>query len=95
MKVKKNLNGIILKLTKNGLLPRDTRTFAEICDTADEVLFDSMLANPNHVLYHILPEIKENPYNMRPRVHNRSLPKIECSQFKQNVINRILYKNVY
>ena len=62
--------------------------------SADDGLFASVLHNGNHVLAQLLPPIKETPYQLRPRAHNRSLP-IADTLLRKNFIERMLYKDSY
>ena len=64
-------------------LPNQHKSFAELCNNADSTLFKKMMANTNHVLHHLLPPVKNLPYEMRPRAHNRCLPaSLRCCQKK-------------
>jgi len=45
----------------------------------DDTLFQRMMHNPYHVLYHLLPERRELVYNIRPRHHDRQLSIISVS----------------
>ena len=65
-----------------------------MCEAADDGLFASVLHNGNHVLAQLLPPIKEIPYQLRPRAHNRSLP-IADTLLRKNFIERMLYKDSY
>ena len=65
-----------------------------MCEAADDGLFASVLYNGNHVLAQLLPPIKETPYQLRPRAHNRSLP-IADTLLRKNFIERMLYKDSY
>ena len=50
------------KLQRLGFLPRNSPSFADMCGTADESLFASVLRNKYHVLAQLVPPIKETPY---------------------------------
>ena len=61
-------------------------------NNADSTLFKRMMINRNHVLHHLLPPVKNVPYDMRPRAHNRCLPaNLTCVQ-KKNFINPLTDK---
>ena len=49
------------------------KSFAELCNNADSTLFERMMVNRNHVLHLLLPPVKNVPYDMRPKAHNRCL----------------------
>ena len=91
---KDRLHNFLLKLQRLGFLPRNASSYAEMCDAADDKLFASVLCNKNHVLAQLLPPIKETPYQLHPRAHNRSIP-IADSLMRKNFIKRMLYKYSY
>ena len=65
------------------------------CNNADSTLFKKRMVNRNHVLHHLLPPVKNVPYDMRPRAHNRCLPaNLTCVQ-KKNFINGMLTKDSF
>ena len=56
---KRRLQATLLKLQRSELLPRDFPTFdelSELCQLNDQTLFQAVLNNENHVLYHLLPQ---------------------------------------
>ena len=67
---RQRLQNFIFKFQKLGFLPRNSPSFADMCGTADEILFASVLRNEYHVLAQLVPPIKETPYQLRPRAHN-------------------------
>ena len=86
---------IIKRLKKLKYLSSQHESFGELCSSADSTLFQRALNNKDHVLHHLLPPAKIVPYDMRPRAHNRCLPKnLSCTQQK-NFFNRMLYKDSY
>jgi len=69
------------------------KTFAEICDTSDNRLFNNITRNPHPILHQLLPSVSaaaEN-YNLRPRKHNRLLSQRTTRLFDANFIYRALY----
>ena len=86
---KMRLQKIIQKLHKSGFLPRQFETVSTLRDSADDVLFQSILYNENHVP--LLPSIKHTGHDSRPRVHNKILPRANVATCK-NFIIRMLYK---
>ena len=91
---KRRLHATIHKLQRSELLPRDFPTFGDLCLLNDQTLFQAVLNNENHVLYHLLPSIKNSNYNLRIRPHNRTLPPAD-SQQRRNFITRMLYHNIF
>ena len=77
------------------ILPKGHGTLAEMCDTVDNDLFLSVLKNNDHVLNRLLPPIKDTGYDLRPRVHNRNLPRHTSYLQDRNYLRRMLYTNVY
>ena len=89
------LNAIIHRAKKQSLLPRSYLGFDELCQKADQTLFRVALNNQNHVLYHLFPPTRDFHYNLRPRAHDRKLPKIINNRDKQLFTNRMLYRDIY
>ena len=90
---KRRLQATLHKLQQSELLPRDFPTFGELCQLNDQTLFQAVLHTENHVLYHLLPPIKNSNYNLRTRPHNRTIPSAD-SQQRRNFIIRMLYHNI-
>ena len=70
-------------------------TLPKCVDTVDNDLFLSVLKNNDHVLNHLLPPIKDTGYDLRPRVHNRNLPRHTSYLQDRNYLRRMLYTNAY
>ena len=87
---RKRLNSIVKKLSRSGFLPADEPSFDNHCTSADSALFRSVLSNPCHILHSLLPPRKNNPYYMRSRPHDRTLPRVDVFT-KRNFIMRMLY----
>ena len=94
MGYRQRLQNFIFKLQRLGFLPNNTPSFEEMCGSADDVLFGSMLTNEYHVLAQLLPPVKETPYHLRPRAHNRSLPATD-NIMRKNFVMRMLYKDSF
>jgi len=86
------LHNFLLELRGLGFLPPNASSFAEMCEAADDGLFASFLHNGNHVLAQLLSTIKETPYQLRPRAHNRSSLIADTLLWK-NFIEQMLYKD--
>ena len=58
---------------RGGLCSTDLPSISDLSDTADNQLFNNILANPNHVLYGLLPPAScaTKYYNLRTKAHNR------------------------
>ena len=88
---RETLEGIIRRLVRQGYLPHSSPTFKALCDKAEASLFSRVLRNPCHVLHKLLPPIKHSFYSMRPRPHNRELPRFDTLSQKC-FFARMLYK---
>ena len=65
------------------------------CCQKSSTLFQRIMHNAYHVLYHLLPERRELVYNIRPRYHDRQLSIISGQLRKRNFIYRMLFKDSY
>ena len=75
------------------------RPYHKLAESVDDTLFQRIMHNPYHDLYHLLPERRElvGLYNIRPRHHDRQLsrPIISGQLRKRNFIYRMLFKDSY
>ena len=65
-------------------------SFVQICEEHDSNLFIQILRNEKHVLHQLLPPVRNVPYSLRPRAHNREVPEANATMWK-NFIYRMLY----
>ena len=86
---------ILSRLEKLQYLPSQHKSFAELCNNAGSTFLKRMMVNRNHVLHHLLPPVKNVPYDMWPKAHNRCLPANLNRVQKKNFINRMLYKDSF
>ena len=63
----------IKKFRRLGFLA-DNISFVQICEEQDSNLFTQIMHNENHVLHQLLPPVRNVPYSLRPRAHNREVP---------------------
>jgi hypothetical protein len=82
---------------RSGYCSSDLPSFSEMCEAADQQLFDRILANPNHMLHNLLPPptVASQNYNFRPRSHDRQLPPHTGRLTDSNFLTRLLYKEIY
>jgi hypothetical protein len=85
-----SLEGVLRRATKWGLYPPSGPTVETMVQQADDMLFNKILGDSEHVMYGLLPPVKSITYNLRPRAHNRVLPLKTCTLAK-NFIYRMLY----
>ena len=90
---KKRCQAVLNRLKHAGYLSEDFKSFAELCE-ADVGLFKAVTSNPDHVMYQLLPPLKNTPYHLRPRAHNFELPDVN-NNLKKNFFHRMLYSNSY
>ena len=59
-------------------------------------LFDSIINNPQHLLFPLLPAKKGSQfYDLKPRGHNFKLPIKKSNLSDRNFVNRMLFKNIF
>ena len=80
---------------RSGICSSETPNLTELAESVDDTLFQRIMHNPYHVLYHLLPERRELVYNIRPRHHDRQLSIISGQLRKRNFIYRMLFKDSY
>ena len=93
-RAKKRCQAVLNRMKRAGYLGEDFKSFAELCEEADVGLFKAVTSNPDHVMYQLLPPLKNTPYHLRPRAHNFELPVVK-NNLKKNFIHRMLYSNSY
>jgi hypothetical protein len=49
-------------------------SFRSICDSAGDKLFQCILHNSQHILFPLLPPVRDTQYSLRVRSHNHKLP---------------------
>ena len=83
--------------TNNAIIhnPSCTPNLTELAKSVDDTLFQRIMHNPYHVLYHLFPGRRELVYNIRPRHHDRQLSIIFRQLRKRNFIYRMLFKDSY
>jgi hypothetical protein len=92
---RQQMENIVSKAIKQGFLPADHIGLAATCDQADMTLFSAILKNSNHVLHQFLPPIKATNYDLRARVHNRTIPMVKDTLLRKTFIIRMIYKDSF
>ena len=67
---KARIQSVLNKFRRLGFLMDDI-SFIKICEEQDSKLFLQILRNENHVLHQLLPPVRNVPYSLRPRAHDR------------------------
>ena len=91
---KQKLQAVLNRAKRWTFYNTTSPSIADICEKQDNKLFNHVLTNPNHVLHHLLPPEKQQVYCLRPRAHNRELPKKLNSLVCKNYFFRLLYDSV-
>ena len=94
---RQRIDGFMRRAKRSGFCPPDTASFDELCESADEKLFNKIKSDDGHILHSLLPPttIASQNYNLRSRAHNRQLPK-HCGYLTDcNFITRVFYKDIY
>ena len=91
---KEKIESFLKKAQKCNFYASDS-TFSELVYKADVRLFSTIINNPQHTLYPLLPQLKDTKHDLRPRPHKFCLPRKTSSLFEKNFIMRLLYLNSY
>ena len=94
---RQRVEAFIRRSARCNLAPADLGSFEQLCKTADERLFDSILGNTDHVLHHLLRPQSEASlsYNLRPRTYNLKLSERNSRLTDCNYIQRMLFTDAY
>ena len=90
---KARIQSVLNKFRRLGFLMEDI-SFIKICEEQDSKLFLQILRNENHVLHQLLPPVRNVPYSLRPRAHDREVP-VANATMRKNFIYRMLYLDSY
>jgi hypothetical protein len=90
------LNSLLNKAKKWDLFQGTIPSFQSLCQYLDDSLFQSIIQNPNHSLYHLLPPLKPRHYNLRAsQTHDRTLPDNSTALLSKNFIVRKFYSSFH
>ena len=78
-----------------GFCPLDLEPFTDLIEIQDDQRFSAISHNPNHLLQPLLPppSVASQNYELRHRIHNRSLPDRAGHLSDANFISRMIYKD--
>jgi len=85
------LQSVIRKSHCYGFLPGNFQDACDIAESLESCLFRSVCANPQHVLFRVLPPEKATGYNLR----HLTISKISNNFFRKNFHYRMLFKDSY
>jgi len=94
---RRRINLLLERAKRYGYCMPDLPTFEELCDAADDQLFNKTVSNCNHVLHSPLSpsSTASQHYNLRRRMHTLSLPEHGTYLSDCNFVIRMLYKHSY
>ena len=94
---RRRINLLLERAKRYGYCMPDLPTFEELCDAADDQLFNKTVSNCNHVLHSLLPpsSTASQHYNLRRRMHTLSLPEHGTYLSDCNFVIRMLHKHSY
>jgi len=69
-------------------------SLASLCDEIENKLFADITANTRHLLYPLLPPLRDSGYDLRKRAHDYQLPERSTALKNNNFLMRNLYKNM-
>ena len=72
-----------------------SRSFSSICTLADVKLLNNILHTRQHLLFSLLPPVRDDHYFLRDRSHNLQLPARSASLNDNNFRMRMLYKDIH
>jgi len=82
---RQRLQALLQRGIRSGLCSSETPNLTELAESVDDTLFQRIMHNPYHVMYHLLSERRELVYNIRPRHHDRQLSIISGQLRKRNL----------
>ena len=85
----------VFRVKRYGYCSEDIATISDLFSVADESLFKRVLHNDLHVLQPLRPAKTSFSYNLRPRHHNRQLPRKSAYVNESCFITRMLHSNSY
>jgi len=73
---RQRVNAFLRRRKRCGFCPPDLPSFDELLEDTDDKLFKKINNNVDHLLHSLLPPpaVAADHYDLRQRVHNRSLP---------------------
>ena len=89
------LESYLKRSKKAAFYPSAGQTITDIVTATEATLFVKVFSNPSHVLYPLLPQLSNHPYNLRPRTHPFTIPQKSNSLVEKNYLNRLLRRDSY
>jgi len=94
---RQRVDAFLRRSKRCGFCPPDLPSFDELLEDTDDKLFKKINNNVEHLLHSLLPPpaVAADHYELRQRVHSRSLPTRTGRLTDSNFINRLLFKDIY
>ena len=92
---RQRMEALVKRGVRSGLCAADTPNLTELIESSDDVLFNCVLCNQDHILFPLLPDERDFTYNLRERNHNRLLTIKQGRLCSCNFITRMLFKACY
>lgn len=93
---KMQLQSVVNKCAKWGLCSKiNVPNICDLINSQEKTFFNKILSNSFHPLHPFLPPPKQSAYNLKLRVHGRTLPKKDNKKYNSNFMLRMLYNNSY
>ena len=89
------LNSFLKKSARFSFAPPDQKMFCDLVKFQEEQLFQTIISNPDHVSYKLLPPKRRTAFNLRQRTHDFIIPVRQTKLRDSNFIPRMLHKNTY
>ena len=89
------LDSFLKKSARFSFAPPDQKSFRELVEVQEEKLFQTIISNPDHILYKLLPPKRQTSYNLRQRTHDFIIPARQTKLRDSNFLPRMLHKNAY
>ena len=89
------LESLLRRSARFGYRDASAQTLSDICDHADDKLFDCITRNDKHLLYPLLPQERSQHYSLRQRSHNYQLAIRTLALNDCNFITRMLFKDIH
>ena len=93
---RQRIEAFVGRAKRHGLCNADRPSATQLIDDADDKLFESVLHNPEHTLYKLLPHRRHDiTYTLRPRRHDLTLSRGSHCLTDCNFIVRQIFKDSY
>ena len=89
------IESVVKKAYRYGYLPSDFEHVHTLMEYMESKLFNSVLSNSHHVLYHLLPPVRDIGYNLRQRFQSLTLCSEGSNFIRKNFLHIMLFTDIY